>query len=57
MFGKECLEEGKYTYLYKSEVEIPPMSMVDDDSKLPWSILFFSANQALKSYCLVLKVQ
>ena len=30
MFGKECLEEQKYTYLYKGEVEIPPLSMVDD---------------------------
>ena len=30
IFGKECLEEGKYTYLYKDEVQIPPLSMVDD---------------------------
>ena len=30
MFGKECLEEQKYNYLYKGEVEIPPLSMVDD---------------------------
>ena len=30
MFGKECLEENKYTYSYKDEVEIPPLSMVDD---------------------------
>ena len=29
-FGKECLEDQKYTYLYKGEVEIPPLSMVDD---------------------------
>ena len=29
-FGKECLEEKKYNYLYKGEVEIPPLSMVDD---------------------------
>ena len=29
-FGKECLEEKKYLYLYKGEVEIPPLSMVDD---------------------------
>ena len=29
-FGKECLEGGKYTYTYKGEVEIPPLSMVDD---------------------------
>ena len=30
LFGKECLQENKYTYLYKGEVEIPPLSMVDD---------------------------
>ena len=30
LFGKECLEEEKYTYLYKGQVEIPPLSMVDD---------------------------
>jgi len=29
-FGKECMEEHKYTYLYKGEVKIPPLSMVDD---------------------------
>ena len=29
-FGKECLEQHKYTYLYKNEVEIPPLGMVDD---------------------------
>ena len=29
-FGKECLEEHKYTYLYKGQVEIPPLGMVDD---------------------------
>ena len=29
-FGKECLEEGKYNYTYKGEVEIPPLGMVDD---------------------------
>ena len=23
-FGKECLDENKYTYMYKGEVEIPP---------------------------------
>ena len=28
--GKECLEEHKYTYMYKDEVEIPPLGMVDD---------------------------
>ena len=41
-FGKESLEASKYTYLYKGEVEIPPLAMVDDilaflnvDLKLP----------------------
>ena len=29
-FGRECLEENKYTYTYKGEVEIPPLGMVDD---------------------------
>ena len=29
-FGQECLETNKYTYMYKDEVEIPPLSMVDD---------------------------
>ena len=29
-FGKECLEEKKYTYLYKGEVDILPLTMVDD---------------------------
>ena len=29
-FGKECLEANKYTYLYKGEVKIPPLAMVDD---------------------------
>ena len=29
-FGKECLEHKKYTYMYKGEVEIPPLGMVDD---------------------------
>ena len=29
-FGKECLEERKYIYLYRGEVEIPPLSMIDD---------------------------
>ena len=29
-FGKECLTQSKYTFLYKGEVEIPPLSMVDD---------------------------
>ena len=30
LFGKECLDEEKYTYLYKDKVPIPPLSMVDD---------------------------
>ena len=29
-FGQECLEMNKYTYLYRGEVEIPPLSMIDD---------------------------
>jgi hypothetical protein len=29
-FGKECLDENKYTYMYKGEVESPPLGMVDD---------------------------
>ena len=29
-FGKECLDEGKYTYVYRGEVDIPPLGMVDD---------------------------
>ena len=28
--GKECLENSKYTYMYKGLVEIPPLSMIDD---------------------------
>ena len=28
--GQECLEEEKYTYKYKGEVDIPPLVMVDD---------------------------
>ena len=28
--GQECLEDKKYNYLYKGEVEIPPLGMVDD---------------------------
>ena len=30
LFGKEYLEEEKYTYLYRGQLEIPPLSMVDD---------------------------
>ena len=29
-FGQECLEEEKYTYKYRGEVDIPPLGMVDD---------------------------
>ena len=28
--GKECIDERKYTYKYKGEVDIPPLSMLDD---------------------------
>ena len=28
--GQECLDEKKHIYLYRGEVEIPPLSMVDD---------------------------
>ena len=28
--GKECLEKNKHTYLYRGEVPIPPLSMIDD---------------------------
>ena len=28
--GRECLQEGKYTYSYRGEVDIPPLSMMDD---------------------------
>ena len=30
IFGRECLEEDKYTYVYKGKVNIPPLGMVDD---------------------------
>jgi hypothetical protein len=29
-FGQECLEDNKYTYMYRGEVEIPSLSIVDD---------------------------
>ena len=29
-FGQECLNEEKYTYKYRGEVDIPPLGMVDD---------------------------
>ena len=28
--GRECLQERKYVYSYKGEVDIPPLGMVDD---------------------------
>ena len=28
--GQECLDDNKYTYMYKGMVEIPPLGMVDD---------------------------
>ena len=28
--GKECLQEKKYLYRYRGEVDIPPLSMIDD---------------------------
>ena len=30
MIAKECIEEEKYLYKYKNEVQIPPLTMVDD---------------------------
>jgi hypothetical protein len=29
-FVQECIERGKYKYIYRGEVEIPPLSLVDD---------------------------
>ena len=29
-FGKECVEEEKHLYMYKEEVGIPPLAMIDD---------------------------
>ena len=29
-FGKECLEKEKHLYVYKNEVGIPPLAMIDD---------------------------
>ena len=29
-FGKECLADKKHLFLYRGEVEVPPLSMVDD---------------------------
>ena len=29
-FGQECLDKHRYTYMYRGEVEIPPLSMIDD---------------------------
>ena len=30
LFGKDCIEKNKHTYKYKNEIEIPPLTMVDD---------------------------
>ena len=29
-FGRECLKDGKHTYSYRGEVDIPPLGMIDD---------------------------
>ena len=29
-FGKECMDQEKYLYMYKNEVGIPPLAMIDD---------------------------
>jgi hypothetical protein len=29
-FGMECIDERKYVYTYKGDVDIPPLGMVDD---------------------------
>ena len=29
-FGKECIEEEKNLYMYKGEVGVPPLAMIDD---------------------------
>ena len=29
-FGMECLNERKHLYMYKGEVGVPPLAMVDD---------------------------
>ena len=29
-FGKECMDEEKHLYMYKEEVGIPPLAMIDD---------------------------
>ena len=29
-FGKECMEEKKHLYMYKGEVGVPHLAMVDD---------------------------
>ena len=29
-FGKECIEESKNLYMYKGQVGIPPLAMIDD---------------------------
>ena len=30
LFGQECFQKSENTYIYRGEVEIPPLSMVDD---------------------------
>ena len=30
IFGKECIEDHKYLYMYKGVVAIPPLAMMDD---------------------------
>ena len=29
-FGKECLKENKLLYMYKDDLGVPPLAMVDD---------------------------
>ena len=29
-FGRECLQKNKFLYVYKGEVGVPPLAMVDD---------------------------
>ena len=29
-FGQDCLKKKKYKYMYREEVEIPPLRMVDN---------------------------
>ena len=44
-FVQECMKESKYTYMYRGEVEIPPISMVDDLLSVSvWPMLTFKTN-------------